>query len=268
MEQMGRLVPWREWAFLIVLFVVPVVRLDSHEWRWFKPSLKSQVQKLAAPEASRLLQDFCNAEIKPVAGIGLTCSVHVSGSAFADIVDSEFHPEGAIFGHFLGPDSDDATVSGWSAETHPRHWGGTLLLTKQNAKWIPQWYKSALIVHSCEKMATPEKREILLCEDEDGGMGHQLHYLYAVDLKHPADLSENLLAEAESFSDGCIVQQQVMDPVHWTDQNKAFSVVIRTTEWRRLSTAPCNGIVAKRPPASLHFQFVAADDGVRNAEVR
>jgi hypothetical protein len=255
-------------VIVIAVVLVPVGRLDSHAWRYFKPSLKSQVQKLQPAEASRLLRAFCNTETKFVAGIGLTCSVRVLGSAFEDIVDSTFHPEGAIFGHFLRPDSEDGAVSGWSAETHPFHWGGTLLLTKQNAKWTPQWYKSALIVHSCEKMATPEKREILLCEDEDGGMGHQLHYLYAVDLKHPADLRQNLLTEAESFSDGCTVQQQVMDPVQWTDENKAFSVVIRTAEWRRLSTTACLGIVAKRPTANMRLQFVAENNGVRKTEAR
>jgi hypothetical protein len=248
--------------------LVLAASLESHEWRWFRPSLTSQVQNLQPAEANRLLEAFCNTGIKFVQGIGLTCSVRASGFAFEDIVDNTFHPEDVIFGHFLAPDSDDAAVSGWSAETHPLHWGGTLLLTRQHAIWKPQWYKSALIVHSCEKMATPEKREILLCEDENGGMGHQVHYLYAVDLKRPADLRESLLALAESFSDGCTVQQQVMQPVHWTVGLQAFSVVIRTTEWRRVSTGACNGSVAKRPPLTSRLHFVAAKNGVRRTEIR
>ena len=211
-----------------------------------------------------MLQAFCSADVKVVPGVGLTCPVRSLGGKFADIVDNTFHPEGVIFGHFLGPESDDAAVSGWSAETHPSRWGGALLLTKRSGKWLPLWYKSALIVHSCEKMATPGSRDILLCEDEDGGMGHQLHYLYAVDFRHPV---ESPLAEAESYRDGCAVQQQVMDPVDWTNEKRAFSVIIRTTEWRRLAAMPCNGIAAKRPPSNVQIEFVAEKDGVRKIDV-
>jgi hypothetical protein len=251
-------------AIVVVLFFAE--RLECQEWRYFKPSLKSQVHKLLPAEATSILQGFCSDEVKVVAGVGSTCPVRALGTKFADIVDNSFHPQGVMFGHFLGPESDDAAVSGWSAETHPSRWGGTLLLTKRNGGWSPLWYKSALIVRSCEKMATPESREILLCEDEDSGMGHQLHYLYAVDLKHPADLRQSLLAEAESYSDGCAVQQQVMDPINWTDENRAFSVIVRTTEWHGLAAAPCNGTSPKRPPFSVQIQFVAEKDAVRKID--
>jgi len=43
------------------------------------------------------------------------------------------------------------------------------------------------VVDSCEKVALPDHREILLCEYEDGGMGHAFHYLYTVDFEHPSD---------------------------------------------------------------------------------
>ncbi len=232
-------------------------------WRWFKPSLKSQVQNLQADEANRLLQAFCNTETRFLAGIGLTCSVRPLGSAFTDITDNAFHPDGVIFGHFLRPDSEDAAVSGWSAETHPNRWGGTLLLTRQGAKWIPRWYQSALIVHSCEKIMTPEKREILLCEDEDGGMGHQLHYLYSVDLKRVAASRQNPLAHAESFNEGCAEQTQVMDLIHWTEDRTGFSVVLRTTNWRRDSSAECTGMSPKRAPARVELWFGVWNGGVR-----
>jgi hypothetical protein len=253
-------------AIAMVGVLLPLGRLECQEWRYFEPSLKSQVHKLPPAEATSILQGFCSAEVKVVAGVGSTCPVRHLGTKFGDIVDSRFHPQGVIFGHFLGPESNDAAVSGWSAETHPLRWGGTLLLTKRNGGWWPLWYKSALIIHSCRKMTTPDSREVLLCEDEDGGMGHQLHYLYAVDLQRPAELRQSLLAGAESYSDGCAVQQQVMDPVDWTDENRAFSVIIRTTEWHRLAGGACNGIAAKRPPSNVQIQFVAEKEGVRKID--
>ena len=61
------------------------------------------------------------------------------GPAFSDIVDPEFHPEGVIYGHFLSATSEDAVVSGWSAETNPYLWNSTLLLTKGSGTWKPLW---------------------------------------------------------------------------------------------------------------------------------
>jgi hypothetical protein len=201
-----------------------------------------------------------------VGKIGATCSVRALGPNFKDIVDSTFQPQGVVFGHFLGPDSDDAAVSGWSAETHPYRWGGTLLLTKRNGAWKPLWYKSALITRSCEKVAMPDRRDILLCEDEGGGMGHQLHYLYAVDLKRRHDSRENLLIQAVSFSDGCTAQSQVMDPIVWRDGDRDFSVVVRTTEWRRVSATPCNGVVSRRPPVNVQTDFEVDRDGIKKTK--
>ena len=74
-----------------------------------------------------------------------------------------------LYGHFLGPSSDDAALSGWGGETHPDSWGGTLLLTKKSGEWVPVWYKHAIITRYCRKIEAPTGRDVLLCEEVDGG---------------------------------------------------------------------------------------------------
>ena len=82
---------------------------------------------------------------------------------------------------------------------------GTLLLTKRDGSWKPLWYGSAVVTHSFRKVATPSGRQILLCEAEDAGMGHVLHYVFSVDLTVPVDARKSLLAVADSYTSSCKV---------------------------------------------------------------
>jgi len=157
-------------AFALVQFAAGVP-LNPSEWRYSSPILSPQIRTLQDPEVDRILAGFCETPVRAVERVGLTCTTRQLGPGFSDIVDRTFHPKGAIFGHFLDPESDDAAVGGASAEGHPYRWGGTLLLSRRGGAWIPIWYRSALIIDSCEKIALPDRREILLCEDEDSGMG-------------------------------------------------------------------------------------------------
>ncbi|MCC7155606.1 MAG: hypothetical protein IT161_13605 [Bryobacterales bacterium] len=127
-----------------------------------------------------MLAAFCETPVRAVKGLD-TCTARLLGPGFSNIVDRTFHPKSVVFGHFLGPDSDDAAVGGSSTEGHPERFGGTLLLSRRGGVWTPIWYRRALIIGSCEKVALPDRREILLCEYEDGGMGHAFHYLYSED---------------------------------------------------------------------------------------
>jgi hypothetical protein len=203
--------------------------------------------------------------VKRVEGIGLECVVRPQGSRLSESIGEHFHPEGVIYGHFLDPNSDDAAVSGWSMETHPMRGGGTLLLTRQNGQWKPQWYKSALITNACEKVTLADKRDLLICEDEDGGMGHTFHELYVVDLQRPADFQHNPpIVQAHSFNDGCIQQQQTMGQVRWMADKRSFSVAVRTTEWTRFSI--CADLAADRPPAFATMRFRLTAKGVERVE--
>lgn len=236
----------------------------ASEWRYFAPILSNQVRPLSIDEATTVLSNFCEGSVHVVEKIGPTCSTRKLGDAFAEIVDRMFGPKRIIFGHFLGPASDDAAISGSGAETHPNLWGGTLLLTKRNGSWVPVWYRSAMITDSCEKELLRDRREILLCEVEDGGMGHYLHYLYTADFKHPADSRRNLIAEAESFEDSCFKQTQVFRTIRWIEPGIKFLVEIDTTVFQRMSDDPaCAEYLTRRPARSVKSTFVITPLGIR-----
>lgn len=240
-------------------------KLDCHDWRHFTPRVQSQVKRLQRAEAQTLLAEFCESSLK-LTEFGLTCSTRQLGVAFNRIVDNGFQPEGVIYGHFRAPNSEDAAVSGWSGETHPKHWGGTLLLTMRDGKWTPLSYKSAVITHSCHKAGLPSGRDILLCEDEDGGMGHALHYLYSVDLAKPLDIREANLVFADSSRDNCTVRRQEIQRVTWAQSARRLRVTVRTVQHRRDSSSDvCVGDpeLAKRPSLTSTFTFELINSGFR-----
>jgi hypothetical protein len=219
------------------------------------------VGRLKLVEAKSLLRHFC-ISIMDTKDFGLECKTPPLGRAFADIVDNQFHPKGVIFGHFLESGGEGAAISGWSTEGHGNHFGGTLLLTRDNGKWKPIWYKSGLITRFCEKAKRADGRELLVCEFEDGGMGHRYHTLYGVDLRRP--LAKIALADADSFeSNFCNAQRQIMGAVTWGIDHRSFSVVIRTPEWYRLPEVSCGPHPPKRPRASARLEFDVTDDGLR-----
>lgn len=250
-------------AALILAFAVP--NADAGEWTQVRPRIASGVRALSAADATAILSGFCAEFVRRVEGVGLTCSTQKLGPAFSDIVDAEFHPEGVIYGHFLSATSEDVVVSGWSAETHPDLWNGTLLLTKSSGTWKPLWYKSAVLTHSCGKAAMPSGREVLFCEAEDGGMGHVFHYVFWVDLTAPVIWQESLLSVADSYTSSCVVRHQEVQRVTWDDSNRILVIEIRTPQWRRTSRETCAGDPRpmKRPPLTLTRQFALTDNGLR-----
>lgn len=248
---------------IALLFIILQQTTKGQEWLTYKPSLRSQVAALTLEKAQSLLSALCTSVID-TRQFGLTCETKPLGSAFSDIVDSQFHPQGVIFGHFLSSDSEDGAVNGWSVETHPYHWGGTLLLTHSGGKWRPVWYKSGLITRSCEKAERPDGREILVCEWEDGGMGHRFHALNVIDLQR-ASAATPPLVSADSFdSDFCSMQQQTVDAVRWGTDRRSFSTNVRTTEWELLPDGYCGSKIPKRPKPLVHLEFEVTDEGVRS----
>jgi hypothetical protein len=240
--------------------------LSGSDWRHFSPILSSQVKTLESNEANNILANFCQSPIHDVRGIGPTCSTRKLGQGFSDITDYTFHPKGIIYGHFLGPESSDAAVSGWSAETHPYLWGGTLLLSRRGSSWLPVEYRSRVITDSCGRIALQDRREILLCETEDSGMGHALHYVYTVDFAHPADLEHSLLAKADSFKDDCIEQVQNFKVIRWSEDHSELSVEVDTTSWKRISGVPHCANYPSTWPATARLVFLVTPQGLRMKE--
>ena len=249
-------------ASVIIVSLIQFAPLNAAEWRYFLPILSSLSNTFASGEAGSMLAGFCRTPIHNVQGVGDTCTIRRLGPRFSDITDRTFHPKTVIFGHFLGPSSDDAAITGWSAETHPYLWGSALLLTKHGDTWSPVWYRSALIIDSCEKVALADHREILLCEDEDSGMGHAWHYLYTVDFEHPSNIDQSLLAEADTFNDDCVQQSQILKALDWREGRQEFSVQVHTTGWSRISTESyCANYPNSRPP-SLRLTFAVTPQGL------
>ncbi|MEO8125772.1 MAG: hypothetical protein ABJF23_26070 [Bryobacteraceae bacterium] len=129
----------------------------------------------------------------------------------------QWEADGIIFGHFLSATSEDVAVSGAGAETHPYLWGGTLLLTKLHGAWKPVWYKMGLVTRHCRRISLATGRQILFCEETDGGMGHTYHLLYAVDFLHPVRTQESSIFVADSYHSVMNggVQKQSIDRVEF-----------------------------------------------------
>jgi len=257
--------PWtvRVWIMFVILIHLASQQVNAAELRYYSPVLSSQTRALGPGEADIFLAGFCQTPTRLVEGVGQTCTTRPLSAGFSDITGRTFHPKTFIVGHFLSPGSDDVAVGGWSAETHPYLWGGTLLLTRHKDSWTPVRYRSAMIIDSCEKVVLPDRRDLLLCEIEDSGMGHTLHYLYAVDFAHPSDLEHGLLAKADSFEDDCVSQKQILKTARWSENKQEFSVVVDTTEWNHISNAPYCAKYPKRRPSSLRLVFAVTSKGLQ-----
>src|SRR5690349_17614995 len=92
-------------AAFALAFAVP--NADGREWTRVRPRLMSEVRALSGADDTEILSGFCADAVRHVEGIGLTSSTRNLGRAFSDIVDTEFHPEGVIYGHFLSANSED-----------------------------------------------------------------------------------------------------------------------------------------------------------------
>jgi hypothetical protein len=252
-------------ALLSSLLALRAVDLYRNEWRHTAPVIPSEALKLSASEADELLEAFCATKIRAVAKIGLECTTRNLGPRFRGIVDNRFTPESVIYGNFLGPEGEDAAVSGWSAEHHPELWRGTLMLTKRQGRWTPVWYKSSVITHSCRKLSRPDKRQILLCEEEDGGMGHRLHYLYSVDLTSPKDIREGPLFAADSFESSCVVHLQRIVTAEWDQAAFVLGVKTATPTWRTVLPDICPGDPehGSSRPHNGTIRFALTDSGFR-----
>lgn len=134
--------------------------------------------------------------------------------------------DGVLFGHFLSPGSEDVAINCFACESHPSLWGGTLLLTKKSDKWEPVWYKAGVVVRHCRRVPLATGRQILFCEETDGGMGRNIHGLYTVDFLNPKFAWRSVVLTADSYSSLLIggVQTQSIDRVQFDETGQKVLV--------------------------------------------
>lgn len=195
-----------------------------------QPTFASEVKKPEASLILPLLRAACGDGLRTVTAEGkkaLGCGDDSMDEILASRKRARLYPwmpyvlweaDGVIFGHFLSPASDDAAVNCFACENHPDLWGGTLLLTKRQGKWQPVWYKAGVITRHCRRISLTTGRQILFCEGTDGGMGHNLHFLYTVDFANPKTRG-NFVLEADSYGAPMFggVQKQSIDRVIFED---------------------------------------------------
>lgn len=111
---------------------------------------------------------------------------------------------------------------------------------------------------------------MLLCEDRDGGMGHQLHYLYAVDLLNSVDLRVSPLVVADSIKSSCVEQTQQIKSLNWAERDFTLSITMITPVWRRTSREPCavDPGDSPRPPRQQMLLYRLLDTGFRRLPLR
>jgi hypothetical protein len=274
--------------------VLAVQVLFGQSWDRETPRLKWERQPLSAQEAQQLLAHVCAAGVEsttvgnerafrcysPPAQEGsrtgktvplrrLNPSELVSSRPAAAQEQISFHWVSTVtYGHFLGPSSEDAALSGWAGETHPSFWGGTLLLTKKNGEWQPVWYKHAIITRHCQKLKARSGRDVLLCEEEDGGNGHSFHILYVLDLTGPKSPWDSAVFIANSYLALCRDQQlQAIERIVFRDAadgTSPFITVFARHGRRKLSeeeTEQCADDRLRSLPAAREYRidFVLRD---------
>jgi hypothetical protein len=169
-----------------------------------KLRLPSDVIPIRAETADALLKNECRG---PIIWEEAGCYCDRRGEEKGSVRE-RLSAKGVVYGHFLSPTSEDALVSGDAGESRPEGSGGSLLLTKKENEWVPVWYKSAIISRYCRRVQLETGRHILLCENEDGGMGHRYHDLFVLDPLAPADWRDSALLTADSFVDQCHEDQR------------------------------------------------------------
>jgi hypothetical protein len=186
--------------------------------------------------------------LKVVCGEGVRTVTAQGGKAFGcgdldmqEILESRNRPrryewmpyvlweaDGVLFGHFLSATSEDAVIPCVDCETHPALWGGSLFFTKQDGKWEPVWYKPGVVTRHCRKVSLKTGRQILFCEEPDGGMGHYLHGLYLVDFTKPKFAWDSVVLLADTYGSYMLegVQNQTIDRVQF-DETPQFGLLVR-----------------------------------------
>lgn len=227
------------WSRLAVVALLLAPEFPSEAADSLKPSFASEV---AAPDEKTvlpLLRAVCGDGVRMVRTDGR--KAFGCGDAMDEIIASRnrarrypwtpyisWEAAGVIFGHFLSPTSEDVAINCNGCSSHPDLWGGTLLLTRKSGRWEPVWFKTGIITGNCRRVSLATGRQILFCEETDGGMGHRVHGLYTVDFKNPKFAWHSVVLMADSYSSimNGGVQTQTIDRVTF-DEKKRGDLLVR-----------------------------------------
>ena len=229
--------PWPQSAVVALLLAVGV-SLDAADR--LQPTFASEVAALEEKIALPLLRVACGMGVRTVTAQGKKAFGCGDGS-MDEILASRYRTrrypwmpyvlweaDGILFGHFLSPTSEDVAINCFACESHPSLWGGTLLLTKKSGRWEPVWYKAGVITRHCRRVSLATGRQILFCEETDGGMGHSVHGLYIVDFTKPTFAWHSVVLMADSYSSTMFggVQTQSIDRVSF-DETAQGELLVR-----------------------------------------
>jgi len=83
----------------------------------------------SGPLIGDLLETLCPGYVVPRNG-KLACDQSATEQQDENGWKAPWDVDGFMLGHFIGPNTDDAVVSGSRSETHPYRWGATLLFPR------------------------------------------------------------------------------------------------------------------------------------------
>ncbi len=254
----------------------------AQTWNKQTPRLKWEGRPLGAADADNLLAHVCSAgvQITPVGNEkGFQCYSPPPIEEGAKMRTMTFDPSQfsqpkpasgpeqtwftwlstVTYGHFLGPSSTDAALSGWGGETHPDFSGGTLLLTKVHGEWQPVWYKHGIITRSCRKIIASTQRDLLLCEEEDGMIGHSYQILYVLDLTRPEKPWDAAVLVADSYVLMCREQQkQSIERIKFegaAETDATFMTVFARHGRRKLTKSETKACAENRGPIVRDYRI-------------
>jgi hypothetical protein len=197
-------------------WIISTIALSGWGAPRLQPTFASQVNTPEASIVLPLLRAACGDGVRVVTAKGMKALGCGDGSMDEILASRKrgrrypwmpyvlWEADGVIFGHFLSPTSEDAAVNCFACDGHAELYGGTLLLTKKSGEWEPVWYKAGIITRHCRRVSLATGRQILFCEETDGGMGHDIHGVYIVDFTNPKFAWDSVVLMADSYSDAML----------------------------------------------------------------
>ncbi len=149
-------------------------------------AIPSDAAKVSAAEAQQFLEMIC-----PGHASATGCSVCPPETPFSA---QSWNLETITFGHYLGPASEDAFVSGFGCEPHSNGMSGAYLFTKEGSSWRKVWYGAGENASDCKKLTGSDGRDLLVCEGADMHQGVGDWFLYLLDAgQDPSKREDNTL---------------------------------------------------------------------------